>query len=301
MDEAALIAVDWGTTTARAYRLGRDGALLAWREEPLGISRVSAGGFPAALATLLGDWAGDALPRIACGMVGSRQGWIEALYRPCPASLAELAEALTVAPDGVLRIVPGLLAPDSDGIPDVMRGEETQILGAVEPGEAVVAVLPGTHSKWAWVDRGTVTGFATYFTGELYAVLMAHSILGRMAAAGDAEPSSAFDRGVEHGLSSEGLTHDLFGARTLALTGALASDEIGDWLSGLLIGAEIAGAELLLDGQGIARGRVRIIGGDALTLRYERALTRAGFGVERGPPDAAARGLWRIATQAGLV
>jgi len=295
---AALIGIDWGTTAARAYLFDGAGALLEHRAAPLGISKVADGAYLDALATLLGDWCTHSVPRIACGMIGSRQGWIEAPYLRCPASLAELAAALATTPDAALRIVPGLLAQDSGGIPDVMRGEETQLLGAVTPDEVVVAVLPGTHSKWARVERGAVAGFATYLTGELYAVLMEHSILGRMAVAGSATPSPAFESGVDHGFTSEAITHDLFGARTLALMGALAPEEISDWLSGLLIGAEINAARGRL---GNVRDPVRVIGGDALTLRYERAFACAGLNFERGVPDAAARGLWRIAKQAGLI
>jgi 2-dehydro-3-deoxygalactonokinase len=296
--QSALIGIDWGTTSARAFLFDRDGALLAQRDAPLGISKVAGGAFAPALATLLGDWNTQAGPRLASGMIGSRQGWVEAPYLRCPASLSDLAASLATTPDGALRIVPGLLAENSGGIPDVMRGEETQLVGAVAAEETVVAVLPGTHSKWARIERGTVADFATYLTGELYGVLMEHSILGRMASASPTAPGPAFARGVECGLASDGLTHDLFGARTLALTGGLAAHEVADWLSGLLIGAEIRAAQAWL---GDLRAPVRIIGADALTLRYERAMGVAGLPFERGALDAAARGLWRIAKQAGLV
>lgn len=296
--QAALIAIDWGTTSARAYLLAVDGTRIEQREASLGISQVADGAFPAALAKLLGPWIDFPLPRIASGMIGSRQGWVEAWYHECPASLIALAGALTSTPGGELRIVPGLIAADSGGIPDVMRGEETQLFGAIDDMESVVAVLPGTHSKWARMERGTVVSFATYFTGELYAVLTKHSILGRMAEQASPSPAAAFDRGVNRGLASEAITHDLFGARTLALTGSLQAREIGDWLSGLLIGAEIGAARPWLQEQ---RHPVRIVGGAALTERYERALHLAGIVSERGSADAAARGLWRIAKQAGLI
>lgn len=296
--QATLIAIDWGTTTARAYLLDADGTRIERRTAPLGISQVPAGTFPAALAKLLGPWADFAVPRVASGMVGSRQGWVEAPYQKCPTSLSALAGALTATPGGELRVVPGLLAADSGGIPDVMRGEETQLFGALDADESVMAVLPGTHSKWARVERGTVVSFETYFTGELYAVLMEHSILGSMAERDSPAPGAAFDRGVGRGLASGALTHDMFGARTLALTGALGPNEVGDWLSGLLIGAEIRGARRWLEG---SSRPVRIVGGAGLTDRYERALILAGVSSEKGPPDAAALGLWRIAKQAGLV
>ncbi len=145
--------------------------------------------------------------------------------------------------------------------------------------------------------------FSTFMTGELYAVLLAHSILGRLAQspADGTKPGPAFARGVTRGLGSGGLTHDLFGARTLALVGELAPTEVADWLSGLLIGREIRMARLWAFHAGHDVARVRVIGGDALVDRYERALAQAGIDTERGAAQAAARGLWRIARRAGIV
>ena len=178
----ALLAIDWGTTSARAYRLDAAGAVLARRYAPLGIQSVHDGRFDVALEALLGDWQGDTAPRIACGMIGSRQGWCEAPYVECPADLAGLGGALTRTPGGELAIVPGARCIDPSGVPDVMRGEETQLAGALARDEDhVLAVLPGTHSKWAMVERGELVRFATYMTGELYAVLLEHTLLGRMA------------------------------------------------------------------------------------------------------------------------
>src|SRR5262245_12997338 len=176
-------------------------------------------------------------------MIGSRQGWIEAPYVDCPADLALFARALTVTPGGELRIVPGARCVDAAAVPDVMRGEETQLVGAIRPDDAqVLVVLPGTHSKWAIVERGRLVQFATFMTGELYAVLLAHSILGRMATDRSGEATTAFDRGVMRGSAGAGLAHSIFGARTLALGGELAADEVGDWLSGVLIGDEVRAA-----------------------------------------------------------
>ncbi len=133
MRSAALIAVDWGTTHARAYRLDDAGSVLGVRAGPLGIGQLGDLTYPDALARLLGDWSDEPVPRIACGMVGSRQGWREAPYVDCPASLSVLSSGLVETGPGGIAIVPGLATRDSAGVPDVMRGEETQILGACPP------------------------------------------------------------------------------------------------------------------------------------------------------------------------
>lgn len=304
MSDAALIAIDWGTTSARAYRLNAAGDVVGERGAPLGVQAVRDGAFREALTALLGDWQDSTAPRLACGMIGGRQGWVETPYVDCPAALDTLALGIRHTPGGELRIVPGIACRDVAGLPDVMRGEETQLAGAVEAHDSrIVAVLPGTHSKWACIEDAHLTRFSTYMTGELYAVLLDHSILGRLAEVGDeaAAPGPAFGRGVTRGLGSGGLTHDLFGARTLALTGELAPDQVGDWLSGLLIGREIRMARLWAFHAGHDVARVRVIGAEALVRRYEQALAQAGVEAERGPAHAAARGLWRIARRAAIV
>ena len=310
---AALIAIDWGTTSARAYRQDACGRVVAERTAPLGIAQLRGDGFACALATLLGDWAEEPAPRVACGMIGSRQGWIEAPYRDCPADLDALATALAHAPGGALAIVPGVTCVDAAGVPDVMRGEETQIFGALAPANrdasaSPLIVLPGTHCKWARVTAGRIEAFATFLTGELYAVLKQHSILGRMMAPGN-EPavvdSAAYERGVRRGLATAGsgasLLHDLFGTRTLALFGALEPPAAADYLSGLLIGSEIREGLAWATGQGVEAGHVTLVGAPALTGRYVTAFGVAGIAAGVGPADAAPRGLWRIAQRAGLV
>jgi 2-dehydro-3-deoxygalactonokinase len=299
MATPALIAIDWGTTSARSYCLDEHGKICDQRSLPLGIANIQDGRFAEASQQLVASW-DDRLPCLACGMIGSRQGWKEAPYVECPASLDRLAGGVVKVDR--LSILPGLITRDARGIPDVMRGEETQILGAVSPDEPrVIAVLPGTHSKWAIVEQGTVVDFATFMTGELYAVLLDHSILGRMAArSSTASHGPAFIRGVEHGLKTTLLTHDLFAARTLALTGELAPSDVDPWLSGLLIGIEILYAGSWIKMTAPSSSPVRIIGSDKLCDRYGEALSLAGIGSERGPADAAARGLWRIARQAGI-
>lgn len=303
MSGSTLIAIDWGTSAARAYRMGPHGDVRDERSAPLGIAHIASRRFEDALETLLGDWRTDPAPRLACGMIGSRQGWIEAPYVECPASLDALGAGIATIADARLSIVPGLITRDRHGIPDVMRGEESQLVGAVAADESVVlAVLPGTHSKWARIERGRVIDFTTYMTGELYAVLLAHSILGRMSERKTVEAAgSAFTRGVERGLRNADTSHAIFGARTLSLAGELEANDVDDWLSGVLIGAEIRAALAWAREVGIDGARVRIIGDDRLASRYRTALAHAGVATEQADRHAAARGLWRIATQAGLL
>ena len=301
MSATALVGIDWGTSAARAYRLDAGGQVLERRDLPIGIRHVRDGRFDAALAKLIAGW-DVRVPRIASGMIGSRQGWVEAPYVECPASLTALGDRLVRVPHDELAIVPGVVTHDAAGIADVMRGEETQLLGSVGRNERVLAVLPGTHSKWARVEHGRVVDFTTFMTGELYGVLIAHSMLGRLAGH---EPGrfmrDAFSRGVARGLAGGELLHDMFGARTLALTAGLRSEEVADWLSGLLIGREVGAARAWAQRAGIDASHVRVIGADALADRYELALSDAGIVAARGVADAAAHGLWRVALHAGIV
>ncbi len=244
------------------------------------------------------------MPRLACGMIGSRQGWVEAPHIACPAPLSALASGIVRTPGERLAIVPGARTRDPHGIPDVMRGEETQILGGVRADEErVLLALPGTHSKWACVESGRIVDFMTFMTGEMWHVLLAHSILGRLAIAppASAQMGAAFERGVARGLGPGNLAHDAFGARTQALMGELDGHDVGDWLSGLMIGREIRNARAWANRHGYDGARVRLIGDDALMSRYATALAKAEVRVERADPRAAAHGLWRIALQAGLV
>ena len=203
MNAPQLLALDWGTSNLRACLLGDGGRVLDTRAAALGVMAVPAGGFADALRTLCGDWlaAHAQLPCIASGMIGSRQGWVEAPYLACPAGLADAAAQLVRVDVGdddrhTLHIVPGLRCVGADGQADVMRGEETQLWGAgLAAGSC--CVLPGTHSKWAWVgEHARVLGFQTHMTGEVFAVLTQHSILGRLMDLAAAPEPAAFDDGV---------------------------------------------------------------------------------------------------------
>jgi 2-dehydro-3-deoxygalactonokinase len=293
----ALVGLDWGTSAARAYRIAAGGEVLDVRSASLGVQHVRDGGFADALATLLGDWRALDAPRLACGMIGSRQGWIEVPYCATPASVEALAQAITRVPRGGLAIIPGVVTREADGTPDVMRGEETQVLGALDAGTThALVVLPGTHSKWVKVEAGAITGFTTYLTGELYAALLHHTILGRLAAPSTAFDEAAFLRGVARGLGGGMLAHDVFGARTLALFGELAPVGVCDWLSGLLIGAEVAAARAAHPGV----DTVHVVGDADLAQRYVAALDAARWHARVPAPHAAARGLWQLARAAAL-
>jgi 2-dehydro-3-deoxygalactonokinase len=304
MTAAALFAIDWGTTSARAYRMGAHGDVLDTRSGPLGVTQVKGGRFAEALARLLDDWRNERAPRIACGMIGSRQGWVEAPYIPCPAPLEALAAGIVRTPEEGVAVVPGIRTRDAYGVPDVMRGEETQIVGGVDSGEArVLLCMPGTHSKWACVEAGRIVDFLTFMTGEMWHVMMTHSILGRLAVqpSAPAPLGEGFARGVARGLGPGNLAHDAFGARALALMGDLRGEDVADWLSGMMIGREVRNARTWAHRHHYDGARVRLIGDDTLVARYAAALAQADIATERADARAAAFGLWRIAQQAGFV
>jgi 2-dehydro-3-deoxygalactonokinase len=300
---AALIGVDWGTTHARAFLIGGDGEVLATRASAQGLTRLAGRSFEAALDDLLGDWRDASLPRIACGMVGSRNGWIEVPYVALPATLDELARGIGRTPGGELAIVPGVQGRDASGAPDVMRGEETELFGTDDAdAPRTLFVLPGTHAKWVDARDGRIEGFATFMTGEIYAVMLEHSILGRLAARdGNADvDGAAFVRGVASGLGDGALAHDLFTARTLVLAGEMAGADVAGFLSGLLIGREVRDGTRWAASRGIGVASAVVVGADALAARYMTALGHAGIAARRAPA-AAPRGLWRIARAAALV
>jgi len=310
MAQARLIGLDWGTSSLRAYLFDASGTVLAVKARPWGVMSRPDGEFAAAYHETVDEWRAidSQLPAIAAGMIGSTEGWIPAPYCPCPAGARELATALVslaTSDDGVVHVIPGVELRGS--APNVMRGEETQVAGALalrpELAHEATLVLPGTHAKWVEVRDGRITRFTTYMTGELYAVLSEYSILGRPARKAAAHLQTerrvawnAFDRGVTAAYenASGGIAPLLFLARTLVLQEALRAEDSLDFLSGLLIGDELRSA---LD----AVANFALIGDAALCERYRRALS--AFGV----PDAlildatAPAGLWYIACQAGLV
>jgi 2-dehydro-3-deoxygalactonokinase len=266
------------------------GQVLETRHSPQGASTLNgAAAFAPVLDGLIADWRG--LPVIACGMVGSQHGWREVPYAECPADAATLA-AGSVAVDWQgqpVHLLPGLRCETAAGTPDVMRGEETQILGAGVTNGCVV--LPGTHSKWARVVDGAVRSFATQMTGELFALLRKHSVLGRLMPEADGDDPAAFARGVAAARDQGdlGLPHQLFSVRTLGLVGQLPPTALADYLSGLLIGHEIRAG--LVD----ADEALLLVGEPALCRRYATALEQFDARQVRQLPNTAAAGLHRLA------
>jgi len=290
---ACMIAIDWGTTQLRAYRLDDAGAIVSRRSRPKGIMAIPGGDFAAALDEITRDWH-DAADReiVMSGMIGSRQGWVEVPYVPCPAGLRDLADAVRAAPtDGAREVLicPGLVSRDADGVPDVMRGEEVQIFGALSNAARTPAtvVLPGTHSKHAALSNGSITGFVTHMTGEVFALLRDHSILGRLMAPRRVD-LGAFDAGLGRARHRNGLLHHIFGVRTRMLMNELDAESLPDYLSGILIGHEIASAEI--------SPPVIVVGEPELGALYQRALDQIGLGAELIESDAATtRGLHAVA------
>ncbi|MFD2264077.1 2-dehydro-3-deoxygalactonokinase [Lacibacterium aquatile] len=274
-----LIGIDWGTSSFRAFRFAEDGSLLATHSAARGILTVEGGKFAEALQGEIGSWL-DGSPLLLSGMIGSRQGWIEAPYCPAPAGADEIAAACIDLPGFSGHIVPGV----STVRPDVMRGEETQILGTgIQDG---LICTPGTHSKWVRVVGGRIVDFATHMTGELYAVLRQHSILGRLME-GDGEDEGAFLAGVATAKADPALGRTLFTARSYGLFEKVPASGLASYLSGLLIGTEIASEP--------GDGPVYLIATPALTKRYQAGLSVFGRTAQSiDGADAAAKGLWAI-------
>lgn len=286
----SLISVDWGTSSFRALLADDRGAVLDRVESNRGILSVAAGEHERVLADAVGAWReGSASPIVMSGMIGSRQGWVEAPYAACPAGLDDLASAMVeiaTATLGPILVVPGLSTLDARGAPDVMRGEETQIFGALARTGASdgLFVLPGTHSKWARVEAGRIISFATYMTGEIFAVLKSHSILGRGMAESE-QLGEGFEQGVDaaaHMLRPGDLLHALFMTRTLGLFDRLKPKQASDYLSGLLIGAEITAAAQ-------EAKAATVVASAGLTKRYCRVGARLGIALTPAPDHCA---LW---------
>lgn len=297
---AALIAIDWGTSSLRAYLMSAEGAILDRRDGSEGVMNVAQGDFAGTLARRLADWPVQSLPVVMCGMVGSRQGWREVPYLDCPAAPADLGRmlsALELPHGGRGWILPGLRCRDDAGVPDVMRGEEAQVLGALAHDEGKGGdadfCLPGTHGKHVRLEGGRILSFTSHMTGEVFALLTRHGILGRLMAQDAAPDDDPFLAGVHRSGDPGGLLHQIFGARSLPLAGELPEAAIGDYLSGILIGAELRATAW--------RGEVGIIARRQLAARYHLALEALGIRARLHADDLAAHGLWLVARQAGIL
>ena len=269
-----LVAVDWGTSSLRGALLDAAGRVLEQRAFERGILSVPAGQFASLFEACFQDWMGaEGTFCLISGMAGSRQGWQEAPYCACPAGFDELAARLAWIEPHRIALVPGLTC-EHDGVPDVLRGEEVQIFGAMAllGLQGGIFVLPGTHSKWASVQGGRVQGFRTFMTGEFYALLSRHSILARTLDADAPLDEPAFLDGVARaGSAPQGLLHTVFGTRTLALFERLNATTASSYLSGLLIGAELHAQAWPEEAAPVV-----LIGTEALTQRYRVALASLG-------------------------
>jgi 2-dehydro-3-deoxygalactonokinase len=276
-----MIAIDWGTSSFRAYRLDAHGGILESRASNQGILNIAPGQFPRVLEEQIRGW--QETPIVMSGMVGSRQGWVEVPYVQCPAGFDEIAAKLVKVSWANREgwIVPGLSCGDTAGVPDVMRGEETQILGCGVDG---TICLPGTHSKWVQVKKARIERFSTSMTGEVYAVLRQHSILGRMMEEGTPD-AGAFAEGVARSGEAGGLLHHLFGVRTRGLMGDLSAAASASYLSGMLIGHELRSQDAK---------QVHLLGAPALAALYQQAAAVLGIETRALDSDSAVRSLYRL-------
>jgi 2-dehydro-3-deoxygalactonokinase len=283
MTDVALLGVDWGSTSARALAIGRDGAVREVRRAADGVFARS-GDFAARLSALLGDWP-VGVPVLMCGMIGSDRGWVQAPYVPAPAGLDDLAKHLVRVPfERPAFIVPGV-SLIADETCEVMRGEETIVMG-LDAADAVVC-LPGTHSKWVDVEGGRITDFRTYMTGELRALVLGQGALATGVA--QTESDDAFAQGVDAARS--GVTSGLFQARARRLLGRLRAEHTAAFVSGVLIGEELRHE---------TRDGIAVLAQGDVAAAYAAALGARQHRIE-DPECAVARGLWRIAVTAQLI
>jgi 2-dehydro-3-deoxygalactonokinase len=281
LDTPVAVGVDWGTTHRRGYALATDGRCMAEHADTDGML-AARGRFEASLETLLQalNASGPQVRVLMSGMVGSAHGWVQAPYLGPEVRLRELGHHLLRVPGTARRmdIVPGIALKTASAV-DVMRGEETQLLGAALLGhEDGWFLLPGTHSKWVRMAEGRVADFATFMTGELFDLLGRHGTLAAAAGAehagADAHHPEAFGQGLQAG-ADVALSHALFGCRARVVTGALPPEQARSYLSGLLIGAEWH--ELRRRGAGHLPATVTVIGAPHLAARHAEAA--AAFGV----------------------
>jgi len=261
------IAIDWGSTNLRAW-LYQDDQCLESRQSAAGVTRLNGESPAAVFSEITRGWRDGATPAVLAGMVGSNVGWKVAPYLPVPVDFSAIGQQLTSVGDKVW-IIPGL-SVSRDANQNVMRGEETQLLGARMIAPSSVYVMPGTHCKWVQADRQQINDFRTVMTGELHYLLLRHSLVG----AGLPEQVSApgaFNAGLERGLHSPDILPQLFEVRASHVLGSLPRAHVGEFLSGLLIGAEVATLSQRFRDQ-----QVTIVAGEALANRYQQALSAIG-------------------------
>ncbi len=289
-----MIAINWGTSNFRAWKVDAGGKVVDERLSGRGAMSVAPGKFYEALIAEVGNWLSGGETRVVMsGMVGARSGWKEAPYITLPANLELVVNAVIRIPADSAksvdaRIVPGLIGSDENGIPEVMRGEETEIFGSgVGALDSSHVCLPGTHTKWARMEGETVAGFSTSMTGDLYKAIREGTIL-RTSTQHEANNADAFLQGVARAKQAGELAHHLFGVRTLLLTGAMKEESASSYLSGILIGHEVKA--------NTQKGEpVHLIGEPMLCKLYAMALDAYCVHTTLEPEGAALRGLLRIA------
>ncbi|QHM73171.1 2-dehydro-3-deoxygalactonokinase [Mixta intestinalis] len=265
------IAIDWGSTNLRAW-LFHHGACQESRKSEMGITRLNGKSPEAVLTEVSAGWRDETTPVVMAGMVGSNAGWKVTPYLPCPARFSEFGSQITTVAEGVF-IVPGLCVL-RDNNHNVMRGEETQLLGARELKPAPLYIMPGTHCKWVQADSEQVNEFRTVMTGELHHLLLTHSLVG--AGLPEQLPSTeAFHAGLTQGLETAAPLARLFEVRAAHVLGTMAREQVSEFLSGLLIGNEVA--SMVREWQPETRQPITIVAGSALAERYRQALNALGI------------------------
>ncbi|MBA7849255.1 2-dehydro-3-deoxygalactonokinase [Enterobacter cloacae] len=273
------IAIDWGSTNLRAW-LCQGEQCLESRQSAAGVTRLNGKSPEAVLAEVTQNWRDSATPIVMAGMVGSNVGWKIAPYLPVPAHFSAIGEQLTSVGDNIW-IIPGMCVSRDDNH-NVMRGEETQLLGARTLSPSSVYVMPGTHCKWVQADAEQIHDFRTVMTGELHHLLLAHSLVG--AGLPEQAPSAAaFSAGLARGIASPDVLPQLFEVRASHVLGNLPREQVSEFLSGLLIGAEVASMREFVGRE----QAVTIVAGAALTSRYEQAFRAIGRDVSTVSGDTA--------------
>ncbi len=278
MSDKNFVVMDWGSTNIRAF-LFIDGQQKEVKKSPEGVTVVRGPACEGAFDRLTADWFKEygPLPVVMAGMVGSINGWADAQYLQCPVNLDELPHHLTEVKHSKgykVRIVPGLCVKEKDNY-NVIRGEETQLVGAIKKQASRVFLMPGTHCKWVLADGARIESFRTAMTGEMHSIMMKYSLVG--LGAGDQEESAAdFEAGLERGFFENNIVPRLFEIRGANILGAIKPAHVGEFLSGLLIGAEIASMQKIFKFTK-ADGALGIIANPFLTARYVKGLGLAGL------------------------
>lgn len=279
MSAAAYIAVDWGSSGFRAFLISDNGNILAEKTTAEGVLKIQNGGFETVLRSNCGEWLKKypEMPFITGGMIGSRNGWQEVPYIPCPVSADDIRAQFTRVQDTddlTILIGPGVSGENAYGAPDVMRGEEIQIFGALalKSVEDTLLCLPGTHSKWCRVENGTITSLSTYLTGELYALLSEQSSLAGLVN-DQIRCEESFLSGIEASRQPSGLLNNLFSIRASAMISEASHTSPASFLSGLVIGTELCA----ICDQTDVSAPVILVGNAILNQRYEAALNAFGI------------------------